>query len=63
MILMDKDELKRANFTKKKQTYDDSSFKIAKKVATHVDWDLENVNQQQKWMATQAVETWSVKDR
>lgn len=63
MILMDKDELKRANFTKKKQTYDDSSFKIAKKVATHVDWDLENVNHQQKWMATQAVETWSVKDR
>lgn len=60
MILVDKDGLKRANFERKKDSYFTSSYGLAKKVTEYSNWNLDSVNEQQKWMSTQAVQTWRV---
>lgn len=60
MILLHKDELKRATFKDKKLSYAKSPFKIANKITNYDKWNLESVNEQQKWMAEQAVKTWRV---
>ncbi|WP_017686444.1 DUF262 domain-containing protein [Vibrio cholerae] len=60
MLLLDKDVLKRANFDNKKAAYNASHFMIAKEVATHAAWNIESVNEQQKWLSSQAVQTWRV---
>ncbi|MDC5849483.1 DUF262 domain-containing protein [Vibrio europaeus] len=60
MILLDKDELKRANFEEKKTVYSTSQYNLAIKVSEYDVWNLESVNEQQKWMSEQAVKTWRV---
>ncbi len=60
MILLKKDELKRASFIEKKTTYLDTSFRLAKKVAEYDNWNLENLNSYQKWLAKESVKTWRV---
>ncbi|MDM8525491.1 DUF262 domain-containing HNH endonuclease family protein [Desulfococcaceae bacterium HSG8] len=60
MVLLEKDQLKRADFNTKKQTYLQSSFRLAKKVGEYDTWDLPNLNHYQQWLADQAVKTWRV---
>lgn len=60
MVLLERDELKHADFIEKKKTYLDTSFRLAKKVAEYDSWDLTNLNRYQKWLAEQAVKTWRV---
>jgi len=60
MILLEKDELKRANFNTKKEIYLTTPFRLAKKVAEYDSWDLKNLNDYQEWLAKQAVKTWRV---
>ncbi|EKO3552157.1 DUF262 domain-containing HNH endonuclease family protein [Vibrio fluvialis] len=60
MLLLDKDELKRATFEQKKSAYGKSQYHLAKKVTEYDEWNLDTVNEQQKWMAEQAVKTWRV---
>jgi hypothetical protein len=60
MILLDKDDLKRADFEMKKAAYAKSGYHLANKVTDYNKWNLESVNEQQKWMATQALQTWRV---
>lgn len=60
MILMDKDSLKRASFEVKKDEYGKSKYKLASKVKEYGDWNLETVNDFQKWMSEQAVNAWKV---
>lgn len=60
MVLLEKDELSRADFNKKKETYLASSFRLAKKVAEYDSWNLQNLNRYQVWLAEQAAKTWRV---
>ncbi|TMO42864.1 DUF262 domain-containing protein [Pseudoalteromonas sp. S4389] len=60
MLLMDKDNLKRADFNAKKAAYAQSPYLLASKVTEYNDWNLESVNEQQRWIAEQAVKTWQV---
>ncbi|OQY01117.1 MAG: RloF protein [Desulfobacteraceae bacterium 4572_130] len=60
MILLEKDELKRADFNTKKKIYLTSSFKLARKVGGYDIWDLANLNHYQQWLADQAIKTWKV---
>ena len=60
MILLEKDELKRADFNTKKETYLKTSFRLAKQVTEYDSWDLKNLNDYQEWLAKQAVKTWRV---
>ena len=60
MILLEKDDLKRAAFNVKKETYLKTSFRLAKKVAEYDNWDLPNLTRYQSWLAQQAVKTWRV---
>ena len=60
MLILDKDELRRANFDKKKEAYGKAQYHLAKKVTEYKEWNLDSVNEQQKWMAEQAVNTWRV---
>lgn len=60
MVLLDKDELKRASFSDKKAAYDKSKYHLAQKVTEHEKWNLDSVNEQQRWMAEQAVKTWRI---
>lgn len=60
MVLLSKDELKRADFTTKKADYLESGFKLAAKVATYHDWNAGTVNRYQSWLAEQAEQTWRV---
>ncbi|BDQ67845.1 DUF262 domain-containing protein [Shewanella xiamenensis] len=60
MLLMDKDDLKRVDFENKKIAYSSSRYKLANKVAEFKNWDLDSVNEQQKWLASLAVQTWRV---
>jgi hypothetical protein len=59
-VLLEKDELKRADFNTKKANYLTTSFKLAKQVAEYDSWDLRNLNDYQEWLANQAVKTWRV---
>ncbi|MFA6699007.1 MAG: DUF262 domain-containing HNH endonuclease family protein [Thiomicrospira sp.] len=60
MVLLSRDELKRADFVTKKAAYLASGFALAKRVASYEEWDLASVNHFQKWMAEQAAQTWRV---
>jgi hypothetical protein len=60
VILLEKDELKRANFAEKKQVYSQSHYPLAQKVASYNEWNLQNLNDYQTWLSKQAVETWKV---
>lgn len=60
MILMDKDNLKRSSFSDKKKEYDASGYQLAIKVAEYTVWNLDAVNDFQKWMSQQAVNVWKV---
>lgn len=60
MILMDKDNLKRVSFEVKKVEYGKSKYKLAAKVQDYAEWNLEAVNDFQKWMSEQAVKVWKV---
>ncbi|WP_342005363.1 DUF262 domain-containing HNH endonuclease family protein [Citrobacter sedlakii] len=60
MILMDKDNLKRSSFEEKKKEYTKSGYKLALKVTEYAEWNLESVNDFQKWMSQQAVNVWKV---
>lgn len=61
MILMDKDNLKRKSFNDKKAEYKKSRYNLAYKVTEYKKWDLEAVNDFQKWMARTATKVWEVK--
>lgn len=60
VILLDKDELKRANFEQKKQTYSNSPYQLAKEVAQYDEWNIQMLNHHQNWLAEQAANTWSI---
>lgn len=60
MVLMDKDNLKRASFEVKKNEYGKSKYKLAAKITQYPEWNLEAVNDFQKWMSEQAVNVWKV---
>lgn len=60
MILMDKDNLKRASFDEKKVEYNNSSYRLASKVAEYQCWNLDAVNDFQKWLSQQAVNVWKI---
>ena len=60
MVLLEQDDLGRADFDTKKAHYLKTSFRLAKKVAEYDHWDLANLNHYQSWLADQAVRTWRV---
>ncbi|EOL8943488.1 DUF262 domain-containing protein [Cronobacter dublinensis] len=60
MILMDKDNLKRASFDEKKKEYSGSNYKLALKINEYKNWNLDAVNDFQKWMSEQAINVWKV---
>jgi len=60
MVLLEKDELQRADFNTKKQTYLTTPFRLAKKVGEYDTWNLPNLNHYQQWLSDQAVKTWRV---
>ncbi len=60
MILLDRDDLQRDDFTVKQETYRSTSFQLAQKIAEYDSWDLKNLNDYQGWLAEQAVQTWRV---
>jgi len=60
MVLLDKDELKRATFIEKKKIYQDSGNRLALEVSKYDEWTLATVNKYQEWLASQAVRTWRV---
>ncbi|HDO1618277.1 TPA: HNH endonuclease, partial [Salmonella enterica subsp. enterica serovar Typhimurium] len=61
MIVIDRDNLKRAPFKVKKTEYKNSKYKLASKVNEYADWNLETVNDFQRWMSEQAVKVWAVR--
>jgi hypothetical protein len=60
MVLLDKDELKRAGFPEKQKAYQESGNRLAMEVAKYKEWNLAAVNKYQEWLAAQAVKTWRV---
>lgn len=60
MVLLEKDELKRADFDTKKTVYAQSDFNLAKKVSEYPCWNLESVNNYQRWLSEQAAEIWRI---
>ncbi len=60
VVLLERDELKRANFEDKKRAYLDAHYPLAKQVASYDKWSLQNLNAYQAWLSKQAVETWKV---
>jgi uncharacterized protein with ParB-like and HNH nuclease domain len=60
VILLEKDQLGRSNFKDKKLAYLSSHYPLAEKVASYEDWNLQNLNDYQSWLAEQAVQTWKV---
>ena len=60
MVLLERDELKRANFEIKKKAYLEGHFPLARKVAAYVNWNLQNLNAYQSWLSQQAIDTWKV---
>jgi len=60
VVLLEKDELKRANFEEKKRVYMNTHYPLARQVATYECWNLANLNKYQTWLSEQAVETWKV---
>ncbi|SJM95545.1 conserved hypothetical protein [Crenothrix polyspora] len=60
VVLLEKDELKRASFEHKKRAYLDTHYPLARQVASYDHWNLQNLNDYQEWLSKQAVETWKV---
>ncbi|MEQ1558743.1 MAG: DUF262 domain-containing HNH endonuclease family protein [Methyloglobulus sp.] len=60
VILLEKDELKRASFEDKKRAYLEAHYPLARQVASYDIWNLQNLNAYQAWLSDQAVETWKV---
>jgi hypothetical protein len=60
VVLLEKDELKRANFEEKKRIYLQSHYPLAQKIASYEKWNAQNLNDYQAWLAKQAVETWKI---
>ena len=60
MVLLEKDELKRSDFPKKKIFYQDSPFQLAKKIAEYDEWNQHNLNHYQHWLAGEAVKCWQL---
>lgn len=60
MVLLDKDDLKRSNFDQKKNAYAETAYGLSNKVAEYNTWDLEQLNEHQKWLSELAVKTWKV---
>ncbi|WP_341326440.1 DUF262 domain-containing HNH endonuclease family protein [Methylotuvimicrobium sp. KM2] len=60
VILLDKDQLGRSSFANKKLAYINSRYPLAEKVASYPQWNLQNLNDYQSWLAKQAVETWNI---
>lgn len=60
VVLLEKDELSRANFEDKKIAYLAAHYPLAQKVASYDEWNLRNLNDYQAWLSQQAVETWKV---
>jgi len=60
MTLLVEDHLQRASFKEKKQSYIESPFEQAKRIAEYSEWTLQNVNDYQTWLSEQAKRTWSV---
>ncbi len=60
MVLLEKDDLKRASFIDKKKYYKESGFELAKKVSKYDEWDSFQFSAHQSWLAEQAVKTWRV---
>ncbi|SJM95692.1 conserved hypothetical protein [Crenothrix polyspora] len=60
VVLLEKDGLKRSNFVNKKRAYLTAHYPLARQVATYEQWNLQNLNLYQAWLAKQAVETWKV---
>lgn len=60
VVLLEKDELKRANFEEKKRIYLQSHYPLAQKIASYEKWNSQNLNDYQAWLAKQAVETWKI---
>ncbi|WP_216092632.1 DUF262 domain-containing protein [Candidatus Marithrix sp. Canyon 246] len=58
MVLLGKDELKRSSFKDKTDFYLNTPFALAKKIAEYKEWNLQNLNDYQAWLAEQAVNTW-----
>ncbi|MEI6334654.1 MAG: DUF262 domain-containing HNH endonuclease family protein [Methylococcaceae bacterium] len=63
VVLLEKDELKRARFEDKKKAYLDAHYPLAQQVASYDKWNLQNLNAYQAWLSKQAVETWKVSYR
>jgi hypothetical protein len=60
MVLLNKDDLKRSNFDQKKKAYAETAYGLSNKVAKYNTWDLEQLNEHQKWLSKLAVKTWKV---
>ncbi|MEI7841000.1 MAG: DUF262 domain-containing HNH endonuclease family protein [Methylococcaceae bacterium] len=60
VVLLEKDELKRADFEEKKRVYLQSHYPLAQKVASYEKWNAQNLNDYQAWLSRQAVETWKI---
>ncbi len=60
MVLLEKDELKRSSFKDKTEFYLKTPFILAKKIAEYKEWNLQNLNDYQAWLAEQAVNTWQL---
>ncbi|RLC16401.1 MAG: DUF262 domain-containing protein, partial [Deltaproteobacteria bacterium] len=60
VILLEKDDLKRYGFEKKKKFYLQSPFRLAQKVAEYDEWNLQNLNDYQTWLSEQAVSAWEI---
>ncbi|ERT14130.1 HNH endonuclease family protein [Photorhabdus temperata] len=60
MVLISKDNLGRASFKEKKDEYAKSGFFLAKQVSSYHVWNLEKVNEHQRWMAEEAAKVWRV---
>ncbi len=60
MILLNNDDLGRADFATKKSHYRNTPFRLANQVAEYDHWDMANLNNYQSWLADQAAATWQV---
>jgi uncharacterized protein with ParB-like and HNH nuclease domain len=60
VVLLEKDELRRASFEDKKKAYLNAHYPLAQKVASYEKWNLQNLNDYQTWLSKQAVDTWKV---
>jgi hypothetical protein len=60
VVLLEKDELRRASFEDKKKAYLEARYPLAQHVASYYQWNLQTLNDYQTWLSKQALETWKV---